>query len=162
MTAENQELTIIPTSTPIPYPYLFERCTNLAIIDQPENPDGFVLLSMMDNSVLITSTDHSFMKRINNVDLGAAVISPDYTQLAYIQESPRKLVIISTSGFVHRTFSIPDNWVGPFMWVSEDRIFIEKRKYFHESKYEPGILISFEPDSGRYEELLPDYPEIVP
>ena len=161
-TSEPRDPTTSPTSTPFPFPYLYERCTDFSINTHLDSPDIFAFWSIKDVSLFLTRVDGSLIETEKNIEYLSSVVSPDGAKLAYIQKSPRKLVIASSSGVTLQTYVIPGSWTALISWVSENRLFIEKRVYIGESRIEPGKLISFDLDTGEFAELFPDFPDIVP
>jgi hypothetical protein len=150
------------TYTPTPTPYLRE-CIKLEKVEQIE-AEGVLIIEKVDDYVpVLTHPDGTQIKIISNIYyLSGVISSPDRTKIAYIQEFPRVLVIASADGSILRRYQIPENWVWPINWVSENQIYFEKRLYLGESKFESGKLIVFDLETSHFEEFQPDFPDIVP
>ncbi|MEN8242861.1 MAG: hypothetical protein ABFS17_13145 [Chloroflexota bacterium] len=159
--SENRVPSVEATSTPVQNSYLTEECISMLNVNSVQLTGILTLRSVIDDSQSLINSNTTLVKSFLNTEY-TSVSSPDHTRVAYIQKSPRSIVIASNEGVILQKFPIEESWLWLISWVSENQIFLEQRLDFRTSRYEPGRLIVFDLNTGSYNELYPDFPNIVP
>ena len=88
--------------------------------------------------------------------------SPDYNRLAYIDWDKSQLIIVTATGETVKTISVADDWRRTLGWLDSENLLIEKFRTPKGKMFIPSSTIVLNVADGKYQEYLPDYPDILP
>jgi hypothetical protein len=136
------------------------ECIQLEEVEQIEIEGVLALELVRDGTFVLVRTDGEHLNILSNT-LSSSVTSPDHTEIAFISWFSEELVIADSNGSILRKYQIPREWIGLHSWNLDNQLFILKDMDL-ESKFELSGLIIFDEETGGYEEIAPDFPNIKP